>query len=514
MKLTTRRIIVLAATIAVQLTLGMAYIWSAFQSGVAEYLFNGSQARAGLTFSLLLASLTISSVFGGKLAARFSTRIVVIVGGIIVSIGFFIAGFVRPEFGWLLWITYGVLGGAGMGFTYSTTIACTQKWFPHKKGLITGFVVAALGFGTVVFTPVVELLVRNIGGPGNGISYTFMVLSAIFLVVCVLGGAFMTNPPENYLQELGLEKLDCAECEPAKHLQEEGGVVAEGSNAPLADAVPVTDTTSETLSTPEFAVSNPSVAESQDCHACNKPTVYAHHPPVRKVKKVKQSEFLQKNLTSSQMLRTPYYYLITLAFLFAVIGGLMVINFARPIAVLRDFESVAFVAVFAIGLSNSGGRLLWGAVSDKFGRLNTIFVLLGSTAVLAPFIVLVPSWGVFVFIALIGLCYGGILAIFPALTAELFGTKNLATNYGFVLLGFGAGAVIASQIAGFFANTATYYQDLGRMLPAFLIAMGCAIVAAGFMLAAKLVNWRSKVKFRRNQLLEQDAVEVGEPQVD
>ena len=116
------------AAIAIQLTLGIAYIWSVFQTGIANSIFGGDNAAAGLTFSLLLATLTIGSVLGGKLAAKYNTRRVVFIGGLIISAGFFLASFVTADFSWLLWLTYGVMGGVGMGFTYSTTIAIAQKW--------------------------------------------------------------------------------------------------------------------------------------------------------------------------------------------------------------------------------------------------------------------------------------------------------------------------------------------------------------------------------------------------
>jgi OFA family oxalate/formate antiporter-like MFS transporter len=144
------------AAIAIQLTLGIAYIWSVFQTGVANSIFGGDNAAAGLTFSLLIAMMTVGSVIGGKLTARYSTRMVVFSGGIIMSVGFFLASFVTAGHAWLLWMTYGVMGGLGMGFSYSTTIACAQKWYPHRKGLVTGIIVSALGFGGVVFTPIVE----------------------------------------------------------------------------------------------------------------------------------------------------------------------------------------------------------------------------------------------------------------------------------------------------------------------------------------------------------------------
>ncbi|MEA4816068.1 MAG: MFS transporter [Lachnospiraceae bacterium] len=129
------RTVPIAASIAIQLCLGVAYIWSVFQTGIANSIFNGDNAAASLTFSLLLSTLTVGSVIGGKLAAKFSVRVIVILGGIILSSGFLLASFATPDMPWLLWLGYGAMGGTGMGFTYSTTISCAQKWFPKKKAL-------------------------------------------------------------------------------------------------------------------------------------------------------------------------------------------------------------------------------------------------------------------------------------------------------------------------------------------------------------------------------------------
>ena len=192
------RLLPVVAAVAIQLCLGIAYIWSVFQTGIAESIFNGDNSAAGLTFSLLLFSLTLGSVIGGKLAAKFSTRSVVIFGGFILFAGFFLASFITKAFPWGLWITYGIMGGLGMGFTYSTTIACAQKWFPDKRGLITGIIVSAIGFGGVIFTPLIESLIKNFGGPQVGEFKTFRVLSIVFLTVCTIGGLAMKNPPEGY----------------------------------------------------------------------------------------------------------------------------------------------------------------------------------------------------------------------------------------------------------------------------------------------------------------------------
>ncbi|MCL2514046.1 MAG: MFS transporter, partial [Oscillospiraceae bacterium] len=96
------------AAIAIQLTVGISYIWSVFQTGIAESIFSGDNAAANLTFSLLLAFLAVGSVIGGKLVAKLTTRRVVLIGGLILGAGFFLASFVTGEASWLLWLSYGV----------------------------------------------------------------------------------------------------------------------------------------------------------------------------------------------------------------------------------------------------------------------------------------------------------------------------------------------------------------------------------------------------------------------
>jgi len=394
------------AAISIQLTLGIAYIWSVFQTGIANSIFDGNHAAAGLAFSLLISMLGAGGIIGGKLAAKYSTRTAVFIGGIIISAGFLLASYVTSNNSWMLWFTYGIMGGIGMGVTYSTTIACAQKWYPHKKGLVTGVIVSALGFGGVVFTPVAEGLISAFGGSGVGEPKTFMVLSGIFLVICTAGSFFMKNPPDGYTA---------------------GNTV---SNAPSAKII--------------------------------------------------------KNYSTMEMLKTPRFYLITVTFLLGCMGGLMVIGFAKPIAAAKGLEATATIGVLAISMFNSIGRIFWGMVSDKVGRLNTIVILLIGTAALSLLVNSVNGYLIYVFIAFVGFFYGGLLSNFPALTADLFGPKHMATNYGFVLVGFGGGAIISSQIAGYYKNIAADNIDL--MFPAFIIASVCAALGIAMVLVLKVMD--------------------------
>lgn len=393
-----------AASVAIQICLGTAYIWSVFQNGIATGLFGGDNTKAGLAFSLLLATLTVGSTLSGFLQKWIKIRTIIITGGIVLGLGFILASFVKPNAPWLLWVTYGIMGGIGMGLTYSTTIAVSQKWYPDKRGLITGIIVAALGLGGVIFTPVVEALIKafDTGAAGSGELKSFLVLGIIFLAVCTTGGFFVVEPPKDY--------------KPAGW-------------------------------TPK---ASPSISNI--------------------------------NLTPKQMFRTYQFYLIIASFLLACMGGLMMINFAKPIAIAKGMANVAAIGVVIISLFNSVGRLFWGWMSDKLGRKKTIIILLCGTTVLSLFVNLASGFFIFILIGLIGFFYGGFLSNYPALTADYFGPKYVAFNYGIVLLGFGVGAVVSSYIAGYFKNLAA--TNINLMFPAFIIASAAA--AVGILLIALL----------------------------
>jgi len=166
----------------------------------------------------------------------------------------------------------------------------------------------------------------------------------------------------------------------------------------------------------------------------------------------------------------------------------MMIGFAKPIAVARGLGTTATVGVLAISMFNSLGRLLWGMISDRLGRINTIFILLTGTAALSLLVNSAAGYWIYALIGCIGFFYGGFLSVFPSLTADLFGPKHMATNYGFVLLGFGVGAVVSSQIAGHYKNVAA--ADINLMFPAFVIASCCAVTAIALMAVLKTMAKR------------------------
>jgi OFA family oxalate/formate antiporter-like MFS transporter len=165
--------------------------------------------------------------------------------------------------------------------------------------------------------------------------------------------------------------------------------------------------------------------------------------------------------------------MITVTLMFASAAGLMVIPFAKILGISGGLsEAAAISGVMVISGFNSAGRLFWGWTSDRLGRKNTLLLLLLLAGASILFVASAKMYMVLVLIAVVGFSYGGFLGVFPALTADFFGTKNMGVNYGMVLLGFGVGAVASSYVAG-------YFKDLtgGFTIP-FIVAAVSAFVGA------------------------------------
>jgi OFA family oxalate/formate antiporter-like MFS transporter len=89
--------------------------------------------------------------------------------------------------------SYGLMGGIGLGLGYIVPVATLVKWFPDRRGMITGVAVAGFGAGALITAPLATRLIADIGAPG-----TFVVLGLVYLVVVTGAGWFMRNPPSGY----------------------------------------------------------------------------------------------------------------------------------------------------------------------------------------------------------------------------------------------------------------------------------------------------------------------------
>ncbi|GAC1428709.1 MAG: OFA family MFS transporter [Ktedonobacteraceae bacterium] len=188
------RWLIAIAAFFMQLALGAVYAWSVYLTPVTK-VYHVSKVEGNLTFSIMLLALGITAGFGGSLNLRYGPRITATVGGILYGLGILLAGLTTGIHSIiLLYITYGIIGGIGVGLAYIVPIAMLVKWFPDRRGFITGLAVAGFGAGAALTAP----LSASVFIPTFGLSQTFLLLGIIYLIIVVLTAQVYRPAPEGY----------------------------------------------------------------------------------------------------------------------------------------------------------------------------------------------------------------------------------------------------------------------------------------------------------------------------
>ena len=190
----TNRWVIALAGFLMQIVLGAVYAWSVFRNPLIKQ-FGWSVAQVTLTFTICIFSLSVACFFGGLWLNKKGPRIVALTGGVLYGLGMFLASFSADKL-WWLYISYGVIGGIGLGFGYIVPIAVLVKWFPDRRGLITGIAVGGFGAGALVTAPVAQWLIQKVG-----VLQTFAYLGVAFMLVVIVASTFMVNPPAGWVPE-------------------------------------------------------------------------------------------------------------------------------------------------------------------------------------------------------------------------------------------------------------------------------------------------------------------------
>ncbi len=187
---------VVIGAILIQLCLGAIYAWSVFTNDLLKEPFRFTKPQTQIIFSIALATFAVFTVIGGRWQAKVGPTLVVRVGGTLLALGYLLACVAGPSFYGLV-ATIGLIGGAGIGLGYVVPIAVGVKWFPDKKGLITGLAVAGFGFGALLWI--------QLAGPWGGliakygVSKVFLYYGIAFLALILIGSIWMKNPPAGWL---------------------------------------------------------------------------------------------------------------------------------------------------------------------------------------------------------------------------------------------------------------------------------------------------------------------------
>jgi OFA family oxalate/formate antiporter-like MFS transporter len=374
---------VVLGALMIQISLGAIYIYSVFKPALKDKFPDWSPTDLALPSQLVLAFFALSMIIFGRIQDKLGPRKIATLGGILLGVGLIIASFASNLFVFVL--GFSIIGGIGIGAAYVCPIATCVKWFPDMRGLITGLAVAGFGAGALVFTPVAKALIAS-----QGIMTTFLYLGIIFLIAVVIGAQFMINPPAGYKPE--------------------------GWNPPA--------------------------------------------PATTSSGAVQKLDF-----TWQEMLKTAQFWLLWLTYFAGCTAGLMIImnatNVWQSFSLLSIFNnspiskdtfegiiSRGASAVIIVSILNAIGRIAWGKVSDSIGRRPTLMIMFIYAGVIMFLLQFFKSYGLYLFgVASIGFCFGGFLALYPAVTADFFGTKNVGANYGWMFSAYGAGGLFGPWLA-------------------------------------------------------------------
>ena len=407
---------IVAGGILIQLCLGAIYAWSAFTSALTDDPYAFTRAQTQIIFAVGLATFAVvMALFAGRWQRAAGPRKVALIGGLVLGLGYVIAGFSGTSF-WGILLGVGLLGGAGIGLAYVCPLAALVKWFPDMKGLISGMAVAGFGFGALIWIKLTEGFVfgpvnltpgwDGLYGMGWSVNDIFLLYGVLFALLVALGSLVLINPPEGY--------------------QPAGWVPPTGKASELAGGVDFTER--EMMATPQFWM----------------------------------LFFLFLVASTAGLM------VIGIIRLFGS-ESLMAAGYTEPGALLATGTAMGLFYALANGI----GRILWGNISDKIGRRASIALMSGLQGVMMIlfFFIAGSEIGLYIGATIIGFNYGGYFALLPAATADYFGNRNVGTNYPWVFLAYGVGGLLGPILGG-------YMGDLQAWEWAFMPAGVACLIAA------------------------------------
>ena len=410
-----RSVIALFCTV-LQVCLGTVYAWSFFQTMlVRDVGWTFSQTAAA--FSITIFTLGVSAAAAGQALPRLGPRFLAVLGSVLFSSGYLLASLALSlDSIWLFYLGYGVIGGAGIGMGYVTPVATAAKWYPDRKGLVTGIVVMGFGVGAFLLSKGLApfLVVRAAGD----LQLVFLWLGIFFACVLIPCSLFLSDPP---------------------------------------------------------------------------PTLTAGPPRAGRPPRPPKPE------PTAPYMRTTQFAIMWTVFFFNIAAGISVISFqsellqevwglADPTIGPAQLAEYGATLIAVSSLCNGVGRLFWGLLSDRLGRVSVFRILLASQMVVFGVLMTETNpWIFSVLVCYVLLCFGGGFATMPSFIVDVFGSKNMSKIYGTVLTAWSAAGIIGPMYVGYLKDT---YPDRAVM---YCFLIGILMLGAGFVFSYLLDDSRVRL---------------------
>lgn len=195
------RWLIAASALGIQISIGSVYAWSVYTKPLIDK-FGWGLKETQFTFSLAIFFLGISAAFLGQYVEKYGPKKSGLWAALFFGAGIAGSG-IAIHFGslYLLYLSYGVIGGIGLGIAYITPVSSLVKWFPDKRGFATGLAIMGFGFAALISSPLIVKLIATIG-----ISNTFFVMGSIYFTLIFASSRYIEAPPAGWLPE-GMTEL-------------------------------------------------------------------------------------------------------------------------------------------------------------------------------------------------------------------------------------------------------------------------------------------------------------------
>lgn len=179
----------LAVGVIAMLFAGILYAWSILKSPLAAE-FSWGASELALNFTLAMSFFCIGGLVGAKISGKAGPMAALITSGVLSAAGFILTACIKSPSVWMLYVTYGVLAGLGIGIAYNVVIGTVSAWFPDKKGLCSGCLMMGFGASALILGNVANSLFNT------SLSWrtTYVILGIAICVVIVVAALILKKP--------------------------------------------------------------------------------------------------------------------------------------------------------------------------------------------------------------------------------------------------------------------------------------------------------------------------------